>query len=68
MRFETVDNENAIHMFRDIFEIMLDGFAPPSDIVYMVGGSHRYLLRPLLLLPMIPALILNAICYVPVKA
>lgn len=45
LRFETSNDENALHYIRDIFEPMVDGFAPLSNVQYALGGLDPAMLK-----------------------
>jgi hypothetical protein len=36
-RMETPDDDNSYDIFRDLFEPMIDGFAPPSNVIFASG-------------------------------
>ena len=39
MRFETPYNDEALELYRQVFEPMVDGFAPPSNVLYSNGAQ-----------------------------
>ena len=43
--FEAPDDENAVALFRNVFEPMVDGFAPSSNVQYALGGLNPTLLK-----------------------
>ncbi|RMG77179.1 MAG: hypothetical protein D6711_02165, partial [Chloroflexi bacterium] len=44
-RFETPDNDEALSIIRNIFEPMIDGFAPPPAQIFSVGGLDDTYIR-----------------------
>ena len=45
LRFETPHTNEAVRLFRTIFEPMVDGFAPPSTITFAGGGTRSAYVR-----------------------
>lgn len=41
-RFETPNDEQASQVFRQIYEPMLDGFAPPQDVSFATGARDAF--------------------------
>ena len=45
IRFETANDENALLVYRDIFEPLVDGYAPVSGLQYALGGVNPTILK-----------------------
>ena len=50
VRFETIDNEQAADLFREVFEPIVDGFAPPSNVLYASGDLQPAFIKAALLI------------------
>jgi hypothetical protein len=45
LKFEAPNDEDAVGVFRNRFELMVDGFAPASNLRYALGDSNPTLLK-----------------------